>query len=393
MDRPDIGIFFGRPERSHLLAEKLRARGFRVTLYNDRGLPGTYKTLGHSFVPALLGLLSSQHHVYVTPLSFIPSLCLSLNRVLRRRPCVFNATGLKSATYRERSRKWPLRRTAERWLYPALMRLVMAGASRVVCNSRYLQERLASQFPQHGHKIVTIYNGIEFERFGSGRPVALDGIFQSAPKLLAVMTWNYEGKASGAHLLIDAMGPITEKCPDARLIIAAKIGHERHARQIEDYLAKKPWRQSVQTLYNQTNIPDVLASADLFVYATPPESNDSLPRAVLEAHAAGLPIVATATAGCPEVVQDSATGFVVPYDAEALAQRVVELLADPNQREEFGRRGRERVRELFNWDRMGEAYANLFLDLVCDSGVVLKPKAAHAPETKTPNAGLPRGRV
>jgi glycosyltransferase involved in cell wall biosynthesis len=265
---------------------------------------------------------------------------------------------------------------AERWLYPTLMSRVLAGASRVVCNSRYLQGKLQSQFPQYAHKMSTIYNGIEFDLFASGRRISIEGIPADAQKVISTMTWDYEGKAAGARLIIDAMGFITEKSPEARLIIAAKTNHHpRYAQGIEDYLATRPWRSSIKILYNQANVTDLLASSDLFMYATPAESNDSLPRAVLEAHAAGLPVVSTATAGCPEIVEDTVTGFLVPYNAKALAGRVVDLLRDPCKRQQFGKRGRERVHEVFNWDRMGEAYADLFLEIMSDRAQAAKTKA------------------
>jgi glycosyltransferase involved in cell wall biosynthesis len=373
-DHPDIGIFFGRPERSHILAQKLRTQGFQVTLYNRRGLPGTFVFVRYAFLPAFFRLFSTHHQIYLTSLSFVPSLSLCLNRAVRGLPYVFNATGLKSAMYRDRSAQWPLPQLAERWVYPSLMNRVLAGASRIICNSRYLQAKLQSQFPGYAHKMITIYNGIEFDLFASGRRILIEDIAADAPKLLATMTWDYEGKAAGAALLIDAMGLITESYPEARLIIAAKTNHPRYAQGIEDYLATRPWRSSIKILYNQANVTDLLASSDIFVYATPAESNDSLPRALLEAHAAGLPIVTTATAGCPEIVEDTVTGFLVPYDAKALAGRVVDLLRDPCKRQQLGKSGRERVRELFSWDRMGEAYADLFLEIVADQAEAAKTK-------------------
>jgi glycosyltransferase involved in cell wall biosynthesis len=363
-DGPDVAIFFGRPGRSDILAEQLRARGCRVVLYNNGGTPGAYVPLHHSLLPILFRVFSTNHQVYFTPLSFVPSLCLCLNRLLRGSPCVLNATGLKSATYRERSSRWPFRRAAEVWLYPALMKWIMARAGWIICNSRYLQEQLNSKFPRHAHKISTIYNGIEFDRFASGRGLTAGGIPAKSPQLLAVMTWNYRGKAEGAKLLIDSMGLITKQCPEARLVIAAKTMHDGYAQEIEAYLAGKSWKDSVKILYNQTNIPDLLASSDLFLYAAAAESNDSLPRALLEAHAAGLPIVTTATSGCPEIVEDSISGFVVPYDETTMAERVIELLAHPNKREEMARAGRKRVTKLFSWDLMGREYADLFLRLI-----------------------------
>jgi glycosyltransferase involved in cell wall biosynthesis len=328
----------------------------------------------YAFLPAFFRLLSTHHQIYLTSLSFVPSFSLHLNMMVRGLPYVFNATGLKSAMYHDRSVRWLFPRLAERWLYPTLMNRVLAGASRIVCNSRYLQGRLESQFPQYAHKMTTIYNGVEFDLFASGQRISIQGIPPEAPKLLSTMTWDYEGKAGGARLLIDAMGLITESYPEARLVIAAKTNHPRYARGIEDYLATRPWKNSINVLYNQANVTDLLASSDIFVYATPSESNDSLPRAVLEAHAAGLPIVTTATAGCPEIVDHTITGFLVPYDAKAIAGRVLDLLKDPGKRQQFGRRGRERVREVFNWDRMGEAYADLFLKLVADQAQAAKTK-------------------
>jgi glycosyltransferase involved in cell wall biosynthesis len=373
-DSADIGIFFGRPERSQVLAGQLRDEGLRVTLYNRRGHPGTFVSVRYAFWPALFRLFRTHHQVYLTSLSFVPSFALRLNRTLRGLPYVFNATGLKSAMYRDRAMRWRFPGIVERWLYPALMNQVLAGASRIVCNSRYLQRELASQFPQHAHKMMTIYNGIDFDLFASGRRSSIEGIPDRAPKLLATMTWDYPAKAAAAKLLIQAMGCITESCPEARLIIAAKASHSRYAAEIEDYLASQPWRSSIRILYNQTNINDLLASSDLFVYATPPQSNDSLPRALLEAHAAGLAIVSTATAGCPEIVEEGGTGFLVPYDAGLLATRVLDLLNDAPGRAQFGRRGRERVKELFAWERMGAAYARLLREIASDQAQAAKPK-------------------
>jgi glycosyltransferase involved in cell wall biosynthesis len=366
MESPDIGIFFGRPIRSQILVEKLQQQGFRVTLYNNRGQPGTYVAIPYGVVSALSHLLATHHQVYLTSMDYLPSICLYLNRLVRGYPYVYNAVGVSSAEYRDRARRWPLPSLAERWLYPALTDRVLGGASRIVCNSRYLQTVLASEFPHYAHKMITIYNGIEFERFASGRVGAGNGRAVDAPRLLAVMTWNYAGKASGAKLLIDAMGVILKHYPTARLTIAAKVQRQFHAQSIQRYLDQRPWKDSIQILYNQANIPHLLAGSNLFVYATPPITSDSLPRALLEAHAAGLPIVATATAGCPEVVEDGQTGFLVPYDATVLAHRVLELLADLRKCQAMGRAGQARVRELFNWDRMADGYAKLFREVVSE---------------------------
>jgi glycosyltransferase involved in cell wall biosynthesis len=366
----DIAIFFGRPIRSQVLAEELRTHGVAVSIYNNEGTPGTYTHTPLAFFPALFRLFSTRHQIYLTSSCFVPALSLYLNWLSRGIPYVFNAVGLMSPTYRERAGHRFLGPLAELWLYPALMHRIYAEARAIVCNSHYLQRRLVAEFPQLAPKTLTIYNGIEFERFASGKPLFMNGAAADSARLLAVMTWDHERKSSAARLLIDAMGLIIEKIPKAYLTIAAYASHKGYAHAIEGYLATRPWSASVKLLYNQTNIPDLLASHDLFVYATPPESNDSLPRALLEAHAAALPIVTTATAGCPEVVEDAVTGFLVPYDAPALASRALELLVDPTRRREMGKLGQDHVRQRFSWQQMGAAYSSLFRQILATSGPI-----------------------
>src|SRR5262249_37028469 len=76
---------------------------------------------------------------------------------------------------------------------------------------------------------------------------------------------------------------------------------------------------------------------------------EGLPVAVLEAGAAGLPVVATAVGGTPEVVEDGRTGHLVPpADPPALADKIAEALADDGRRD-MGRRARQRVRAEFTF--------------------------------------------
>ena len=99
------------------------------------------------------------------------------------------------------------------------------------------------------------------------------------------------------------------------------------------------------------------------MYATPHNSNDSLPRALLEAQSAGLPAVTTDTTGCPEIVRDGITGLVVPYEAAAMADAIRRLMADSQLRSEMGRQAREWIRKNFSWDEMADQYAKVFLEI------------------------------
>jgi glycosyltransferase involved in cell wall biosynthesis len=369
--RPSIGIFLARPDRSFFMVSKLRERGFDVDHYYDtKGYKedGDWIKVRKGFLPTLMHLLfRTNHDIYFASLSFVPSLSVYLNRVLRGKPYVFNSTGVKWEMFKDRSRGKPFSSVLEARLYPFLLERVFAGASRIVCNSHFLETTLAQRYPQYRERLLTIYNGVEFDRYVSGRRQCLSGSARNALTFLCVTSLDFENKSKGLHLVIDAFGLVAAKHPDARLVVAANSGEWRYRDAVEAYLLSKAWRDSVTLLYNQTNIPDLLASSDIFLYATPNNSNDSLPRALLEAQSAGLPTVTTNTTGCAEIVRDGVTGFVVPYDAQAMAERSLQLVDNPRLRTDMGREAEQWVKSAFNWDQMADKYADLFRQIATES--------------------------
>ena len=94
---------------------------------------------------------------------------------------------------------------------------------------------------------------------------------------------------------------------------------------------------------------------------------EALPNVVLEAMATGLPVVATNVGGVPEVVDSGRTGWLVPpKEPAALAQAVVQMLADEEMRRTFGQAGRERVERDFSLKQMVSRYETLFDDLLAE---------------------------
>jgi len=96
---------------------------------------------------------------------------------------------------------------------------------------------------------------------------------------------------------------------------------------------------------------NVFRSLDVFVI--PSVEADTIPQVLMQALALGLPVVSTTVGSIPDVVQDGATGFVVPpRDAGALAERIVTLLADPDLCHAIGTRGRAVVEREYSLERM-----------------------------------------
>jgi glycosyltransferase involved in cell wall biosynthesis len=100
---------------------------------------------------------------------------------------------------------------------------------------------------------------------------------------------------------------------------------------------------------DSTQMPLYYQAADVYFH---PSRADTAPFSVLEAMASGLPVVATNVGGIPEQVQEGRSGFLVPPgDTMAMAERLGELMADPEQCDEMGRFARSRALEKFDFER------------------------------------------
>jgi glycosyltransferase involved in cell wall biosynthesis len=110
------------------------------------------------------------------------------------------------------------------------------------------------------------------------------------------------------------------------------------------------------------NVDDVLAAADLFVL---PSESEGLSHALLEAMAAGLPIVATDIPGNAVAIRDGVEGSLVrPRDSAALAAAIDKIFADPPRAAELGAAARHRAQECFSLERMVDAHLALFARLL-----------------------------
>ena len=95
-----------------------------------------------------------------------------------------------------------------------------------------------------------------------------------------------------------------------------------------------------------------------------PSFTEGLPNIVLEACAAGVPVVATIAGGTVEVIEDGSNGYLVPpADADALASRLLDLLAHEDRRHDMGLVGRQRVVEQFSFAVQADHYCDLFEEL------------------------------
>jgi len=113
------------------------------------------------------------------------------------------------------------------------------------------------------------------------------------------------------------------------------------------------------------DVPSFLSELDVFVL---PSDSEGIGLAIMEAMATGLPVVATAVGGVPEVVSDGQTGILVPpRQPKLLAQAIVRLLVDPDLARAMGAAGRNRVEALFDAKVMAERTVAVYRSLVRSS--------------------------
>ncbi len=138
---------------------------------------------------------------------------------------------------------------------------------------------------------------------------------------------------------------------DASTFSASIVGDGPDRAQVEREL-----RGPVTLLGERDDVPGLLRSSDVFVLSS---DSEGLPLSILEAMACGLPVVASAVGGVPELLGDAGV-LVPPRDEKALAEALRDLLGDPARRRALGAAARSRVEESFSLAQMRAAHISLY---------------------------------
>lgn len=231
---------------------------------------------------------------------------------------------------------------------PGLQRLQRASysaAHRVVANSRAASARLQAEGVPN-YKILTIPNGIDPAIFPAHE-------YTSAPRRIAMVACLREEKR--IDVLIRAMPQILANFPDATLDLG---GDGRCRGELTRLTEELGLTQKVRFLGHRDDVPTVLKDADLFVL---PSRSEAFPNSVMEAMAAGLPVVASNVGGIPELVQDDYNGRLVPPgDVDALASAILDVMSDGARAERYGRAGRDIIDRTYSFDRMVDQFQTLY---------------------------------
>lgn len=234
-----------------------------------------------------------------------------------------------------------------RQVYRAIDSVTLKLAQQIVTVSQAGYEHLTWGGAKRSGKVRLIYNGVDLERFQPASP-------PSRAKLRIAMAAQLT-PPKGWYDFLKVAQTLLEDVPELEAWV---IGDGPLRAELEEHSRQEGLQGAVRFIGHSNDMPRILREIDLFVMTS---HREGLSVAILEAMAAGLPIVATDTGGTKEQVLDGVNGYVVPVgNVPELACRTRTLLTRPEMRVAFGQASRRRAETLFSQQAMIAAYAALY---------------------------------
>lgn len=251
-------------------------------------------------------------------------------------------------------------------LFPlsAIHRRTLASAASVIAVSGAVARQLNSQHFIDGAHIALIPNGIDLNRFHRGHETFERSQYLRAlglPKDCLLVGSIGELRALKRHDdFIRAAAIVANNIPESQFLVAGvdTSATAETRKELEQLIYTLGLENRVQLLGWLDHAEHLLLALDLFVSAS---ETESFGLAIAEAMAAETAVVATATEGAREVVEDGKSGFLVPIgDVQKMAKAIITLLRDGDRRKAMGARGRELIREKFSLERMVDQIEELY---------------------------------
>ncbi len=237
--------------------------------------------------------------------------------------------------------------------------LALRGTVRVIAVSQAVADVLRGQRIFSPEKIVLIHNGIDIDRFTKRREEVV-AVRQDSARRLCVGMIGHLAPIKGQEDFIRAAATVRARRSDVEFVIAGedKSRKREHRRHLEKLINKLGLTQQV-TLHGWVDdVAKLLPDFDLFVS---PSRAEPFGLSIVEAMAAGVPVIATASEGAREIIDNRQTGWLVPMgDPEALAGAIFELLGDADLRKRLSEQAQRSVRVRFSLEGMLDATEEVY---------------------------------
>lgn len=243
-------------------------------------------------------------------------------------------------------------RARRRGLYRAVSRRACFVA---VCEAtkEYLVERVGVS----PRRIRVVHNGVDVEEVGRSEDCWAEG--RASQRVPTICTVGRLSHVKNHSDLLLAVRELIGKWPDLQLLV---VGRGRLEGVLKQQVMELGLAQNVCFAGHLESLREVWPRVDVFVL---PSLSEGLPLSLLEAMAAGVPVVATRVGGMGEAIEDGKTGLLVPPgDHHALAEGIMKLLDDRTLARQMGKSAQETVVCRFSLTQMVQAYREIYADLI-----------------------------
>lgn len=265
-----------------------------------------------------------------------------------------------------------------RLISPSRAQSIFLQCDKVLVYSKFMQGQLAQMHPQAAHKLHFIHLATEPERFQPRWKPAAQAQIKRIKKALEIPQDSkvvlYAGRIipkKGVHILIKAMEEVLQEQPDCYLVVVGSSwfgnkGITPYTRELHQQSQKIASRIRFTNYVQPKELPHYFGMADIFV--CPSQWDEPFGLVNVEAMASGVPVIASARGGIPEIITDEVDGFLVKSEGSArdFAGLILKLLNDPALAVNMGINGRQKVERYFNWDRAGHQLVELYQELLND---------------------------
>lgn len=228
------------------------------------------------------------------------------------------------------------------------------GTAKVVCVSKNLQAFFSQVLGVSGARLQVIHNGIDIERFRTDRLPFSDDGKERAIGCIARLT-----EAKDHNNLLEAFSRVAKLRAGIKLVL---VGEGEMRRCIEQKIFELGLCDSVELLGNRNDVAELLGGMDIFVL---PSKREGFPVSILEAMAAGRPVIATDVGGVAEVITTGENGIIVPPEnSEKLAEALFLLIDNPDRTKTMAVKGHSDVAANFNKQKMIKSYECLYLSIL-----------------------------
>ena len=265
---------------------------------------------------------------------------------------------------------------------------VMARGDVVIANSEYTREHVLEFYDATREQVVAIPRGVDLDVFDNARVSAQEAAAQRAEWNVApndarciVMAPARLTRWKGQLVLIEAIAMIEKRRPGALKVIVAgdAQGRAGYVEEIKAAIEKAQLRDVVAVVGHLRHMNLAFAASDIAVF--PVTEPEAFGRGAVEAQAMGVPVIASNLGGFTETVIEGETGFLAPPGAAQALAGAIERMLDlsPEQRAAMGRKGRDRVHQLYSKQALQTATMAVYQRVLREAAERLAGKPEGAP--------------